>query len=60
MDRLTTNRKIAAADISGKDESIVIKTWFFIGCAFLLFMAYVAFQWVTAPGFGPTQLPPGV
>lgn len=61
MDGFVANRKTAvSADISGKDESIVVKSWFLVGCGFLLFMAYVAFQWVTAPGFGPTKLPEGV
>lgn len=49
-----------SVDISGKDESIVVKSWFFIGCVFLIFMAWVVWQWVTAPGFGPTRLPEGV
>ncbi len=48
------------ADISGKDHSILVKSWFFVGCAFMLFMAYVIFNWVTAPYFGPTVLPPDV
>lgn len=50
----------AAADISGKDETIVVKTWFVIGCGFLTFMAWVVWQWVTAPGFGPTPLAEGI
>lgn len=49
-----------AIDISGKDESVLIKSWFFVGCCFLIFMAWVAYQWVSAPGFGPTRLPAGI
>ena len=40
----TLRNKIPASatpDISGKDHSIVVKSWFFVGCAFMLFMAYV-------------------
>lgn len=47
-------------DISGKDPSVLIKTWFTIGCCSFLFMGWVIFNWVTAPYFGPTTLPPGI
>jgi hypothetical protein len=53
-------RSTRAPDISGKDDSMLIKAWFITGCCFLLFIGWVVFQWVSAPGFGPTQLPPGV
>jgi len=48
------------ADISGKDQSVLIKSWFTVGCISFAFMFYVIFNWVTAPYFGPTVLPPGV
>lgn len=48
------------ADISGQGESTPVKTWFAIGCLLLVFMAGVVYQWVTAPGFGPTRIPAGV
>jgi hypothetical protein len=50
----------AAVDISGKDPSALVKSWFFVGCGFLLFIAWVVYQWVTAPGFGSTPLTPGI
>jgi len=59
----TVNHGAAATrghDISGQEPGMVVKTWFFIGCGFFLFMGWVIFHWVTAPYFGPTRLPPGV
>lgn len=48
-----------SADISGNPPTMLIKTWFTIGCLFLCFIGYTIFQWVTAPGFGRTMPPPG-
>ena len=48
------------ADISGKDSSMAVKAWFTVGCLSFLFMGWVIFNWVTAPYFGPTVLPPDV
>lgn len=50
----------AQADISGRDPSILVKSWATVGCIFIAFMLYVIFNWVTAPYFGPTPLTPGV
>jgi hypothetical protein len=47
-------------DISGRDPGISVKSWFTVGCLFLGFMAYVIFNWVTSPYFGPTRLPAGI
>lgn len=47
-------------DISGKDPSTLIKAWFTVGCCSLIFMGWVIFNWVTAPYFGRTVLPPDV
>lgn len=57
---IATKKLDATADISGKDPSAVVKTWAVIGCAFLAFMGWVIFNWVTSPYFGPTQLAAGV
>lgn len=53
-------RSAAAADITGKDASGVVRAWAWVGLGFLLFMGWVVFNWVTAPYFGPTRMPPGV
>lgn len=57
---IASKRSAASVDISGKDESILVRSWFVVGCGFLLFMAYVIYNWVTSPYFGPTPLAPGV
>lgn len=54
----TLNSK--ANDISGSDGTTVVRAWFYIGLAFLAFMAYVVYNWVTAPYFGPTKVPENV
>lgn len=50
----------SAVDISGKDPTMLVKTWACIGSVFVVFIAWVIYRWVTAPYFGPTVLPPGV
>ena len=57
MDTTSAIRSSGAVDISGKDPSRVVKAWFLIGCGFLIFIAWVVYNWVTAPHFGPTTLP---
>lgn len=57
MDTTSAIRSSGAVDISGKDPAGVVKAWFLIGCGFLIFIAWVVYNWVTAPHFGPTTLP---
>lgn len=59
MQASTINANTTAGDISGNTPTMIIKTWFTIGCAFLLFMGWTIIQWVTAPDFGRTLPPPG-
>jgi len=49
-----------AADISGNDGTNVVRAWAFIGAIFIVFIAYVVYQWVTAPYFGRTPLAEGI
>lgn len=60
MTRSNTVNVSPSADISGHSPTAVVRTWFIIGCIFLCFIAWVVYNWVTAPYFGPTKLPEGV
>lgn len=57
---LAVPRARAAADIGGRDGAGVTRAWALVGAGFMAFMLYVVYYWVTAPYFGPTQLPEGV
>lgn len=57
---VATPASASMEDVSGNDPTMVVKAWFLVGCIFLCFIAWVVFQWVTAPSFGRTELPPGV
>lgn len=57
---INTSKTNVTTDVGGSDPSLLIKSWFTVGCLSFIFMGYVIFHWVTNPAFGPTVLPEGV